>query len=152
MITPKKILYAFGICTFFLVSWDLPTTLVDTQIQPTKQLSAEDNIDQRKKRKVYKGQATYYHDKFHGRKTASGELYNKKKYTAAVRMNKVKIPFGTIIEVKNLSNNKKVRVKVNDKIPNSSSAIVDLSRVAAKEIGLIQAGRAKVEIRVVSKK
>jgi rare lipoprotein A len=54
--------------------------------------------------------------------------------------------------VKNLQNGKTVQVKVNDKMPNKASAIVDLSRKAAADIGLIQAGRAKVEVRVISKK
>lgn len=144
----KSIIYALGICAIFLVSWNLPTTLTNDFSE-----TSEENIDQRrKKKKVYKGEATYYHNKFHGRKTASGERYNKKKYTAAVRMNKIKVPFGTIVEVKNLRNGKTVRVKVNDKIPPRSSAIIDLSRKAAKDIGLIDMGRAKVEVRVVSEK
>lgn len=142
---PKNMIYALGICTIFLVSWNLPTTLMNSELSQ----ETEEGIDQRKKKKVYKGEATYYHNKFHGRKTASGERYNKKKYTAAVRMNKIKVPFGTIVEVKNLQNGKTVRVKVNDKMPPRSSAIIDLSRKAAKEIGMIDAGRAKVEVRVV---
>lgn len=149
MNTPKSFMYVFGICTIFLVSWNLPVTLINSENLQVN----EENIDQRrKKKKVYKGEATYYHNKYHGRKTASGERYNKRKYTAAVRMNKVKVPFGTIVEVKNLKNGKKVRVKVNDKMPNRSSAIIDLSRKAAKDLGMIEDGRVKVEIRVISKK
>lgn len=145
MITPKRVIFVFGICMIFLVSWSLPTTVENNKIEQTE------NTDQKRK-KVYKGTASYYHNKYHGRKTASGERYNKKKYTAAVRMNKIKVPFGTIIEVKNLQNGKTVQVKVNDKMSDKASSIVDLSRKAAKDIGLIEAGRAKVEVRVVSKK
>lgn len=131
----KGILYTFGICVIFLMSWNMPTIL-------------KKNVQE----KVYEGTASYYHNKFHGRKTASGEKYNKKEYTAAVRMNEINVPFGTIIEVKNVQNNKTVQVKVNDKMPNKSTSIVDLSRVAAEDIDLIQAGRAKVEVRVISEK
>ena len=152
MIIPKSILYTLGICTIFLVSWNFPTTLTSCESESSELLDNEENADQRRKKKIYKGEATYYHNKYHGRKTASGERYHKKKYTAAVRMNKIKVPFGTIIEVKNLKNGKKVRVKVNDKMPNKASAIVDLSRKAAKDIGLIEAGRTKVEVRIISKK
>lgn len=138
-ITPKRLLFVFGICVFFLASWDLPMLSQNSEIE---------DIDKREK--TYKGSATYYHNKYHGRKTASGERYSKKKYTAAVRMNKIKVPFGTILEVTNLENNKTVRVKVNDKMPKKSSAIIDLSRKAAKDLDMIKAGRIKVEIRVVS--
>ena len=147
-ITPKKIIFVLGICLISLVSWNFEMTSENNEVRNSEQV---DNTDQRRK-KVYKGTATYYHNKFHGRKTASGERYNKRKYTAAIRMNKIKVPFGTIVEVKNLQNGKTVQVKVNDKMPNKSSAIIDLSRKAAKDIGLIDAGRAKVEVRVVSKK
>jgi rare lipoprotein A (peptidoglycan hydrolase) len=138
---PKNILYVLGICTLFLVSWNMPTTLEGNH-RIIKVTILED---------VYEGTASYYHNKFHGKKTASGEKYDKRAYTAAVRMNEINVPFGTIIEVKNIQNNKTVQVKVNDKMPNKSSSIVDLSRVAAEEIGLIQAGRAKVEVRVIAK-
>lgn len=150
MKTPENLLYTFGICIIFLVSWNIPNIRESDETTQSERIGSEENIDQRRK-KVYKGTATYYHNKYHGRKTASGERYNKKKYTAAVRMNKIKVPFGTIIEVKNLQNGKTVRVKVNDKMPNKSSAIVDLSRKAAKDIGLIEAGRVKVEVRIVKK-
>jgi rare lipoprotein A len=133
MIKSKRILYAFGICTLFLVSWNLPTVLENTAFDD-----------------IYKGTASYYHNKFHGQKTASGETYDKKAYTAAIRMNKIDVPFGTIIEVKNLRNNKTVQVKVNDKMSAKASSIVDLSRKAAEEIDLIKVGRAKVEVRVIS--
>ncbi|MFK7947450.1 MAG: septal ring lytic transglycosylase RlpA family protein [Saprospiraceae bacterium] len=143
MSTTKSIVYAFGICTIFLVSWNLPMTLTSCEV------NQEESIDKQNKQKVYKGEATYYHNKYHGRKTASGERYNKKAYTAAIRSNKIKVPFGTMVEVKNLKNGKTVRVKVNDRMSNRASAMIDLSRKAAKDIGMIEAGRIKVEVRVI---
>jgi rare lipoprotein A len=137
----KNILYALGISMIFLVSWNFPTTSKNSETLQSEHVDNE---------RVYEGTASYYHNKFHGRKTASGEKYNKKKYTAAVRMNEIDVPFGTIIEVKNLLNDKTVQVKVNDKMSNKSASIVDLSYIAAEEIGLIRAGRAKVEVRIIA--
>lgn len=145
VITPKRLLFAFIIGVFFFASWDAP--MLSQQNDAPKGQKVEDDFN--KNENTYEGEATYYHNKYHGRKTASGERYNKKKYTAAVRMNTIDVPFGTIIEVTNTTNNKSVQVKVNDRMSDRASAIVDLSRKAAKEIGLIEAGRAKVEIRVV---
>ena len=107
--------------------------------------------DKKEKKKVYKGQATYYSDKYHGKPTASGELYDTGKYTAAIRTNALPFEWGTMVEVTNVKTKKKVRVKVNDKMSDKATAIIDLSRAAAEEIGLITAGRMDVEIRVVKK-
>lgn len=92
------------------------------------------------------GLGTYYADKYHGRSTASGELYNKFKYTAAHRT----LPFGTVVMVTNLSNNRSVRVKINDRGPFSSGRIIDLSRAAAEQIDMIRMGEVKVRVQVVS--
>lgn len=100
---------------------------------------------------VYKGQATYYHDSFQGKRTANGEIYDKEEYSAAIRRTALYFPYGTIVEVTNKRNNKKVRVKINDRMNDKTSAVLDLSYKAAKEIGLIRAGRANVTIKVVSK-
>ncbi len=130
----KKMLYVFGICIIFLMSWNIPTTMESNLLQ-----------------EVYKGTATYYNNKFQGVKTASGEKYDKNEYTAAVRMNEINVSFGTIIEVTNVQNKKKIQVRVNDKMNNRSSNIIDLSYKAAAEIGVVRAGIAKVEVRVISK-
>lgn len=95
---------------------------------------------------VYSGKASYYADKFHGRRTASGEIYDKSKMTAAHRS----LPFGTIVEVTNLSNNRSVTVRINDRGPFVSGRIIDLSRTAAEEIGMIRQGVVDVEIRIIS--
>lgn len=114
---------------------------------------AEDILQRKKKakknKKEYKGQATYYNDKYHGRKTASGEIYDKDKLTAAVRRDAVPLEYGTVIEVTIVSTGKKVKVKVNDRMSDKASAIIDLSRAAAEKVGLITAGRMDVTISVV---
>lgn len=90
-----------------------------------------------------KGKASYYGGKFHGRTTASGEQFNQNAMTAAHRT----LPFGTKVTVTNLNNGKKVVVKINDRGPSSKSRTIDLSKGAAKKIGMIQAGVVPVELR-----
>jgi rare lipoprotein A len=92
-----------------------------------------------------KGFASWYGREFHGRKTASGEKYDMNKLTAAHK----ELPFGTKIYVKNLENGKEVSVVVNDRGPYKNSRILDLSYAAAKKIGIIGSGEAKVGIRIV---
>lgn len=95
-----------------------------------------------------KGYATYYSDIFHGRKTASGQVYNKNEMVCAHR----KLPFNSYLKVTNLSNQKTVIVRVIDRGPYGGNGyIIDLSRAAAKELNMIQAGIARVSIELVSK-
>jgi rare lipoprotein A len=91
------------------------------------------------------GYSSYYADKFHGRKTANGETFNMHDYTAAHRS----LPFGTIILVTNLENGKNVKVRINDRGPYVKGRILDLSLQAAKDIGLIKTGVAKVNIKIL---
>ncbi|MDD5569707.1 MAG: septal ring lytic transglycosylase RlpA family protein [Bacteroidales bacterium] len=88
------------------------------------------------------GRATYYSNKFEGRKTTSGERYFKTKYSAA----HPKMPLGTYVRVTNLKNNKSVVVKVNDRCPVRKTRIIDLSRVAAHELGMINIGVCSVKV------
>lgn len=96
--------------------------------------------------KKFRGYASFYSDKFNGQKTSSGEIYDKDKLTAA----HPDLPFGTIVEVRNLTNNKKIRVRINDRGPFISGRIIDLSRSAAEAIGMIQTGIVEVEITIIS--
>ncbi|MEO1514124.1 MAG: septal ring lytic transglycosylase RlpA family protein [Bacteroidota bacterium] len=91
------------------------------------------------------GIASYYSDAFDGRKTASGEVYDKTKLTAAHK----KLPFGTIIKVTRLDNRSSVKVRINDNGPYIKGRIVELSRKAAERLGIIRDGHAKVKIEVV---
>lgn len=95
-----------------------------------------------------KGYATYYSDIFHGRKTASGQVYNKNEMVCAHK----KLPFNSYVKVTNLSNQKTVIVKVIDRGPfGGNGYIIDLSRAAAKELDMIQAGVARVSIELVNR-
>lgn len=75
-------------------------------------------------------QASYYHDKFNGKKTASGEVFSNKKYTAAHKT----LPFGTKIRVTNLSNDEEVIVEVNDRGPFAKGRQLDLSKTAFMDL------------------
>lgn len=91
------------------------------------------------------GIASYYSDLFHGKPTASGELYDKGKMTAAHKT----LPFGTIVKVTHLGNNKSVTLRVNDRGPFISGRVIELSRAAAQQLDLITDGSARVKVTVV---
>ncbi|MCL5020896.1 MAG: septal ring lytic transglycosylase RlpA family protein [Bacteroidetes bacterium] len=91
------------------------------------------------------GIASYYSTGFNGKRTASGEIFNKNALTAANR----EFPFGTLLRVTNLGNGESVEVTVNDRGPFDMSRIIDLSEAAARDIGMIQAGTARVRIQVL---
>lgn len=88
------------------------------------------------------GIASYYADKFQGRKTASGELYHKDLLTAAHRT----FPFDTKVKVTNLQNGKTVVVKINDRGPFIKGRIIDLSRRAMETLGGLSKGIIDVKI------
>ncbi len=91
------------------------------------------------------GLASYYSDLFHGKPTASGELYDKTKLTCAHKT----LPFGTMLKVTRLDNNKSVQVKVTDRGPFISGRVVEVSRAGAEALGLIQDGSTRVKVEVV---
>ena len=89
--------------------------------------------------------ATFYHKKYYGRLTSTGEKLDAKLYTAASK----KHAWGTILEVTNKRNGRKVQVRVNDCGPHHPEAILDLSQAAAVELDMIKDGRVPVDVRVV---
>jgi rare lipoprotein A len=88
------------------------------------------------------GVASYYGPELHGRRTASGERFNRNAMTAAHRT----VPFGTHLKVTNLSNGRSVIVRVNDRGPFIRGRIVDVSQGAARQIGMQGRGVARVRI------
>jgi rare lipoprotein A len=91
------------------------------------------------------GIASYYAAEFNGRKTANGETYDMYQMTAAHRT----LPFNTKVLVTDLSTNKSVTVRINDRGPFAKDRVIDLSLAAAKELGIIGPGTAFVRIDVV---
>lgn len=91
------------------------------------------------------GAASYYADSLQGNLTASEEPYDKDALTAAHRT----LPFGTRVKVSNLDNGKSVVVIINDRGPHSKNRLIDVSGAAARQLGLIDSGTAKVKIEVL---
>lgn len=89
------------------------------------------------------GKASYYADKFQGRKTASGEIFRQRRMTAAHKT----LPFGTKVKVTNLSNGRTIKVRINDRGPFVAGRIIDLSKKAARKLGMVNAGVSNVKIR-----
>jgi rare lipoprotein A len=96
---------------------------------------------------VQEGKASYYAHKFHGRTTASGEIYDENKMTAAHKT----LAFGTMVRVTSLVNGNVVTVKINDRGPFVEGRIIDLSFRAAGELDMIAAGVIKVRTEVLRK-
>jgi len=91
------------------------------------------------------GVASYYADKFIGRKTASGELFSQHKMTCAHNT----LPFGTKVKVTNLRNGKSIVVRVNDRLHHRNPRIIDLPTSAAKKLGYTGRGIVNVSVVVV---
>lgn len=88
------------------------------------------------------GIASWYGPGFHGRTTASGETFNQNKLTAAHR----RLPLGAEVKVTNLENGRSVTVEINDRGPYIDGRIIDLSKAAARRIGIVEDGIAKVRV------
>ena len=91
------------------------------------------------------GIASFYAQKFNGRKTSSGEKFNNDSLTGAHK----KFKFGTYVLVRNLKNDSTVIVKINDRLPQKSKRSIDLTVRAAKQLNFIKSGLTKVEITVL---
>lgn len=88
------------------------------------------------------GIASWYGPGFHGRATASGEIFDQNALTAAHR----RLPFGTRVRVVNLENGREVVVRINDRGPALEDRVIDLSRAAAEALGMLQAGIVRVRL------
>ena len=91
------------------------------------------------------GQASWYGKNYQGKRTASGEKYNMRAYTAAHKT----LPFGTIVRVTNTVSGKKVDVKINDRGPFVKGRVIDLSQKSFEQIGSIKKGLAPVKIEII---
>lgn len=93
----------------------------------------------------YHGIASYYHDSFHGRRTASGEIFRQDELVAA----HPSLPFGTLVRVTNVRNGRSVVVRITDRGPHVAGRILDVSRAAAEQLGMIAEGLAEIEITIL---
>jgi len=97
--------------------------------------------------KVLYGTASFYSSKFEGRQTANGEIFSQQKMTAACNV----LPLGTWVRVTNLKNGRSVVVKINDRLHYKMKRVVDLSKVAARQIGH-KDGLTRVKVEVLERK
>lgn len=94
---------------------------------------------------VMYGKASYYGSEFEGRNTSNGETFSNREYTAAHKS----LPFGSLVKVTNLANNKSVIVRINDRGPYVAGRVIDLTRVAAEELDMVRAGIIDVKIELL---
>jgi len=97
---------------------------------------------------IVDGVASYYGKEHHGKKTANGEIFDMNKLTAAHRS----LSFGSQVKVTNLSNQRSVIVRINDRGPYYQGRIIDLSQAAAERLEMVKAGITKVKLEVLDVK
>jgi rare lipoprotein A len=114
----------------------LPGPPDDTPAPPDEAVPVEEAKPEPLLREVGEGLASWYGPRFHGRRTANGERFDQEALTAAHRT----LPFGTVVRVKSLVNGRTVDVRINDRGPHLKRRIIDLSKGAARALGLIEAG------------
>ncbi len=94
---------------------------------------------------IAKGVASYYHDKFVGRQTSTGEIFSNDKFTAA--SNTLKL--NTYVKVTNLKNGKYIYVRINDRMHKDNKRLIDMASICAKKLGYHYDGLAKVKVEIV---
>jgi len=114
---------------------------ITTELEPLVEVGTLPAIS----RSIIGGSASYYAAKFHGRPTTSGERFDNRAMTAAHRT----LPFGSVVRVTNPENGKSVTVRINDRGPFTKGRVIDVSRAAAIELGLIAPGHARVELELI---
>ena len=123
------------------MSFFMPATAVAQQKAAVKTMPV-------KSKKVLYGLASFYSNKFNGKKTASGEIFSQNKLTCACNV----LPLGTWVKVTNLKNGKSVILKTNDRLHPRMKRIVDLTRAAAVKLGYVASGLTRVKVEVLGKK
>jgi rare lipoprotein A len=101
----------------------------------------------KKSTKTLYGQASYYSAKFEGRKTATGQKFSHKKFTAACNS----LPLGTYIKVTNLRNGKTIVVQTNDRLHKNTKRLIDLTMAGAKKLDFVEAGLTRVKVEVLGR-
>ena len=130
--SPSKILLCF---TFLFFLGPLNAGVIKTSVENV----ATENV-------LY-GLASYYAEKFQGRKTANGEIFDHSKLTAACNV----LPLGTWLKVTNLKNKRSIIVKTNDRLHPKTRRIIDLSYTGAQKLGYIKSGLTRVKIEILKR-
>jgi rare lipoprotein A len=140
MMNSNLIRMAFAV---FIASVSLFPLTVAAQKQSTPE-----KVKPKKPIRVFYGLASFYANKFQGRRTANGEIFNQQKLTCACNV----LPLGTWVKVTNLRNGRSVTVKINDRIHPRMNRVVDLSKAAAEKLNFVSRGITKVKVEVIGKK
>ena len=131
-----KLFYFLLLTTTFFYC---PNSIAQQKTSGNKKISKSDKSD------IQYGVASFYADKFNGRKTASGQIFSQNKLTCACNV----LPLGTWVKVTNISNGKSVKLLVNDRLHPRMRRLVDLSKSAAIKLGFISSGLVKVKVEVL---
>jgi rare lipoprotein A len=110
--------------------------------------SSGDSGHKKKSSKIHYGTASFYANKFEGRKTANGEIFSQKKMTAACNI----ISLNTWVRVTNMHNKREAVVKITDRMHKDNKRLIDLSHIAAKKLGYTGNGLTKVKVEILGKK
>jgi rare lipoprotein A len=139
---PKGSLVFLGIaCQLALLVATLPLQAKETN-KPQTSATKQEGPSSAEEPEGVVGKAAYYSKRYNGRRTSSGAIHNPQKLTAAHPT----IPFGTRVKVVNLANNRSVVVTVNDRCRKYRFEFIDLSRAAARDLGFLGKGTARVRI------
>lgn len=122
-------------CLFF-------TVLAQVAFSQEEQITADRVISDDP---VAKGVASYYHDKFVGRQTSTGEIFSNDKFTAASNT----LSLNTYVKVTNLENGRYLYVRINDRMSKSNKRLIDMASICAKKLGYHYQGLAKVKVEIV---
>ena len=117
----------------------------DTSVQKASTAS-DSRKNKRSARHNFSGTASWYGPGFHGKRTASGEIYDQNKLTAAHKT----LPLGSKARVTNLDNGNAVEVEINDRGPFVEGRVIDLSRAAAGVLGFVKSGTAPVQVELIA--
>lgn len=130
--------------------WALITVLSTVVPAVVSAQAAEDSVHMSKKAKVPKvqyGVASFYHNKFEGRKTANGEIFSQKKLTAACNT----LPLNCWVRVTNIRNNRSVILRITDRMHHLNKRLIDLSHIAARTLGYTGHGLTRVKVEYLGK-
>jgi rare lipoprotein A len=142
MMNKANVFRFWGTLVLYVCLWAMPQSVFSQEkVEVVKKSTSKSS-------KILYGTASFYANKFDGRKTANGEIFSQKKLTAACNV----LPLGTWVRVTNLKNGKTVVVKTNDRLHPSMKRILDLSKAAAVKLGYVAAGLTRVKVEVLGKK
>jgi len=113
-----------------------------------KKVDGSDGTKKIKSPRILYGTASFYANKFQGRITANGEIFDQQKMTAACNV----LPFGTWIRVTNLRNSRSVIVRVNDRLHPRMTRLVDMSRIGAQKLNYLSSGITRIKVEVLGMK